>query len=176
MRVKLELEERLADTDFLTGVNNSRSFYEHVESERVRAGRYGRPFTIAYIDIDNFKVINDTYGHDAGDQALQEVARAIQENVRQSDVIGRLGGDEFAGLFPEAGFEASRAILQNLMPILTGAMKHHNWLVTFSIGAVTFMKPMDTVRDMIKQVDGLMYRVKKLGKNNIMHIQWNDGQ
>lgn len=171
VKKKLEQEEALADTDYLTGIKNSRSFYEHLQSESLRSMRYHRPFTLAYIDIDNFKQINDSFGHDVGDEVLKIFSKVMHENIRQSDIISRLGGDEFAALFPETNFDASEAIIQNLLPILRKAITDNGWPVTFSIGAVTFEGPLDSLREMVKKVDDLMYRVKKTGKNNIVHIE-----
>ena len=172
IKSKLAQEEALADTDYLTGLKNSRSFYEHVASEAVRSQRYGRPFTMAYVDLDNFKFINDTMGHDTGDEVLRSVAAIIKDNLRQSDVSSRLGGDEFAVLFPETNYHAAEAIINNLVPLLSGSMTSNNWPVSFSIGAVSFVTPMSTVRQMIKTVDDVMYEVKKSGKNNIIHREW----
>jgi len=173
IRKKLDMEETLADTDYLTGLKNRRSFHEHVAAESIRAKRYLRPFTIAYIDLDNFKHINDSMGHDAGDDVLRTVAKKINENVRQSDVISRLGGDEFAALFPETGHEAAGSIIHNMQPLLSEAMQSNGWPITFSIGAVSFSKPLDSVREMIKAVDDVMYEVKKSGKNNVIHRELN---
>ncbi len=175
IRKRLDMEESLADTDHLTGLLNNRSFYEHVAVESLRSKRYGRPFTIAYIDLDNFKYINDTMGHDAGDDVLRTVAQKIKNSVRQTDVIGRLGGDEFAALFPETGYEAAGSIIENLMPLLSEAVTDDKWPVTFSVGAVSFFTPLDTVREMIRIVDDVMYEVKRSGKNNVIHREWNKG-
>lgn len=112
---KLALEESLADTDYLTNLKNSRAFYEHVEMESNRSRRYKRPFTIAYIDLDNFKYVNDAMGHEVGDSALKTVAETIRSNVRNSDIISRLGGDEFGCLFNETGYEAAEAIIRNIV-------------------------------------------------------------
>ena len=172
IKSKLAQEEALADTDYLTGLKNSRSFYEHVEKEAVRSRRYGRPFTMAYLDLDNFKFINDTMGHDTGDEVLRSVAAIIKDNLRQSDVSSRLGGDEFAVLFPETNYNAAEAIIKNLVPLLSGSMTSNSWPVSFSIGAVSFVTTMSTVREMIKTVDDVMYEVKKSGKNNIIHREW----
>lgn len=172
VKKKLKIEEYLADTDFLTGLKNSRAFYEIVEAEVERSRRYKHPLTIAYIDLDNFKHVNDTMGHDAGDVALKIVAGAIRNNVRHSDVIGRLGGDEFSGLFPETGYEAAESLVQNVIHVLREATKKKNLPITFSIGMITFVRPMETVRDMIKAADDLMYDIKKKGKNSIIHKQW----
>src|SRR5712671_3941527 len=98
----LDVEEKLARTDPLTGLPNRRAFLERVSDELARARRTAHPVSIAYIDIDNFKRINDDKGHVEGDEFLKEVAQAIRETIRASDVAARLGGDEFAVLFTDA--------------------------------------------------------------------------
>jgi len=175
IRKRLDMEKTFADTDYLTGLKNSRSFYEHVATESLRCKRYRRPFTIAYIDLDNFKSVNDSMGHDSGDDVLRTVAKKIKLSVRQSDVISRQGGDEFAALFPETGYEAAGSIIRNLLPLLSEAMEDNKWPITFSVGAVSFPTPLDTVREMIKTVDDVMYEVKRSGKNNVIHREWNKG-
>ena len=172
LRARLKFEESLADTDPLTGLANRRRFIERIEAEMERMKRYTQPFTIAYIDLDNFKAINDTLGHDAGDGVLRNVAIAIRTHMRQSDVAARLGGDEFAGLFPVANYDAAGVILKKMHNELTATMDEKTSQVTFSIGAITFEKPMTNTRDMVKAVDDLMYSVKKAGKNNLSHVAW----
>ena len=169
---KLLLEESLADTDPLTGLANRRFFQEQLDREHLRAQRHPEPFTIAYLDLDNFKYVNDTMGHDIGDELLQVVAENLSINIRASDFAARLGGDEFAVLFPSLDSEAATSVLEKLQFDLLEKMNSKNWPVTFSIGVVTFSQVMDTSRDMIKMVDDLMYDVKKSGKNNIRHIVW----
>ena len=169
IRSKLDIEESLADTDYLTGLKNSRSFYEYVEFESHRSRRSLKPMTIVYIDLDNFKYINDSLGHNEGDELLKAVGETLKTNIRQSDIISRLGGDEFAGLFPEADFDKSKVIITNIAEHLNKAMNSRNWPVTFSIGAITFNKPLDSTHEMIKAVDKVMYEVKNKSKNNIAH-------
>lgn len=169
---KLLLEESLADTDPLTGLANRRFFQEQLDREHLRAQRHPEPFTIAYLDLDNFKYVNDTLGHDIGDELLQVVAKNLSINVRATDFASRLGGDEFAVLFPSLNSDAATSVLEKLQVELLEEMKIKSWPVTFSIGVVTFSQVMGTSRDMIKMVDDLMYEVKKSGKNNIRHIVW----
>ncbi|MDH5735365.1 MAG: GGDEF domain-containing protein [Gammaproteobacteria bacterium] len=171
VKEKFELEESLADTDPLTGLANRRYFQEQLEREYARLRRYPEPLTIAYFDLDNFKYVNDTLGHDVGDELLIVVANTLSANVRQSDFAARLGGDEFAVLYPVVK-DSVQQVLEKLQAELLAAMQKKQWPVTFSMGAVTFLKVMDTSRDMIKRVDDLMYDVKKSGKNNIRHIVW----
>ena len=113
IKEKLAFEESLADTDVLTNLANRRFFMERVDIERSRGTRYNEVCTIAYIDIDNFKHINDTRGHLVGDEVLQHVARCLTEGVREVDLAARLGGDEFAVLFPLLGYEDAMQTLEN---------------------------------------------------------------
>ena len=172
VREKLVFEESLADTDPLTGLANRRFFMEQLEREYARVQRYSAPFTIAYFDLDNFKYVNDALGHDAGDELLQTVATTLSSSIRVSDFAARLGGDEFALLFPVLENESAPVVLEKLQSELLVAMQEKAWPVTFSIGAVTFCKAEGSSRDMVKRVDDLMYKVKKSGKNNILHVVW----
>ncbi|MCW8928784.1 MAG: GGDEF domain-containing protein [Gammaproteobacteria bacterium] len=171
---KLILEESLADTDPLTGLANRRYLMEQLEIEYSRVNRYPEPFTIAYLDLDNFKYVNDTLGHDIGDILLETVASYLKENTRSMDTPARLGGDEFAILLPYLGDKSAIPLLNEMHKKLLELMKDNDWPVTFSIGAITYNKTMPTTRDMIKAVDDLMYEVKKSGKNNIRHRVWPD--
>jgi diguanylate cyclase (GGDEF)-like protein len=169
MKEKLLLEEQYADTDSLTGLANSRKFYEILQSEALRSKRYGRPFTIVYIDLDDFKPVNDKLGHAAGDGVLREVAGLVRSGTRATDTIARLGGDEFVGLFPETGFESAEALIGNLREQLSRGVEKRGWPITFSIGAVTYPEPLEDLPGMVKAADDLMYRVKRRGKNGALH-------
>jgi len=172
VREKLKLEESLADTDPLTGLANRRFFMEQLEREYARVQRYPESFTIAYFDLDNFKYVNDTLGHDAGDELLVAVSNTLSTSVRMVDFAARLGGDEFAVLFPKLEQDRALAVLKNLQSELLEGMQEKEWPVTFSIGAITFIHVTESSRDMVKKVDDLMYEVKKSGKNNIRHLVW----
>ena len=174
VRDKLALEESLADTDPLTGLSNRRFFLEQLEREYTRIRRYPECITVVYIDLDNFKYVNDTLGHDTGDELLSSVARTLSESIRESDLAFRLGGDEFAVLFPALEEIQALPVLDKVQAELLNAMQEQQWPVTFSIGAVTFTSLMDSSRDMIKLVDDIMYEVKKSSKNNIRHVVWPD--
>ena len=169
---KLILEEALADTDHLTGLANRRFFQEQLEREYARVHRYPEPLTIAYLDLDNFKYVNDSMGHDIGDELLIIVSQTLSSNIRNSDFAARLGGDEFAVILPMLENESTIPLVKKLQYELLSAMQAKDWPVTFSIGAVTYNEVMESSRDMIKKVDDLMYDVKKSGKNNICHIVW----
>jgi diguanylate cyclase (GGDEF)-like protein len=169
LRKALEDERELARTDYLTGVANQRFFYELAEQEINRSARYLHPFTVAYIDLDNFKIINDRFGHFTGDLVLRAVADRMKGCLRKTDGVGRLGGDEFAVLFSETGPEAARAAVSKLRVQLLAEMHQGNWPVTFSIGVTTFITAPPSVDEMIRLTDELMYTVKKEHKNAVAY-------
>jgi diguanylate cyclase (GGDEF)-like protein len=164
----LENEQTFARTDFLTSVANSRAFYNSAQTEIDRSVRFSRPFTIAYIDIDNFKQVNDKLGHLQGDNLLQSVAKTIKDNIRSIDIVARLGGDEFAILFTETNEENAKTALNKVQKELLSIVKNNDWPVTFSIGAVTCYESCN-LDELIKEVDKLMYTVKESGKNGIAY-------
>ena len=168
----LKRERELARSDPLTGVANARYFAELAGVEIKRAQRYQHPFSVAYIDLDNFKTINDRFGHTTGDALLQSVAQTIKSNIRAVDVIARLGGDEFAIVLPETGTDAAPVVMSKLRSKLLSVMEQNGWPVTFSIGLMTFLSPPVSVQAMIHQTDTLMYDVKQSAKNMIKHDVW----
>jgi diguanylate cyclase (GGDEF)-like protein len=167
LKTLLATEHELARIDSLTSVPNRRAFYEALDKERVRSVRYRRPFTIAYVDLDNFKKVNDSLGHAVGDELLVEVAAGLTSNLRTSDYVGRLGGDEFAVLLPETDATAATLVLGKLRLRLLEEMKAHSWKVTFSIGAATFLDPPDSLDVIIRMADETMYAIKAHGKDNV---------
>jgi len=167
LKNSLERDRELARTDALTGVANGRYFMELADREINRATRYRHPFTVAFIDLDNFKAVNDRYGHSAGDTLLYLVADTIQKNVRVTDIVARLGGDEFVILLPETGPEPAQAITQKSQRLYSVAIRNNDWPVTFSMGVATFIRPPSSVDEMLKISDDLMYAAKKNGKNTI---------
>ncbi len=169
IRRHLAREQVLSLTDPLTGLTNSRGFYAELERELLRAGRYRHPFSVCVIDLDNFKVVNDTHGHLTGDDVLRQVAETLTAHTRASDTIARLGGDEFVALFPETGADAARDVLATVERRLHEVMERGGWPVTSSIGGVTFDTPPDSARAAIKAADDLMYEVKRSGKNAWKH-------
>jgi diguanylate cyclase (GGDEF)-like protein len=171
LRRSLEQERELARTDALTGVLNRRSYFEAADMEIKRARRHRHPFTVAYLDIDDFKEINDRSGHSAGDAALRAVAETVARNIREVDTVARLGGDEFALLLPETDEDAAEAVVARVSRSLDELTARERWPVSFSIGVVTWTTPPRTVDLMIKQADDTMYRVKNTGKNRIAHLR-----
>jgi diguanylate cyclase (GGDEF)-like protein len=174
IRKRLDEEEHLADTDCLTALANARSFYEKVETEIVRQRRYRNPFTLAYLDLDNFKEVNDRWGHDVGDDLLMKVARVLEKNTRASDISARLGGDEFAVLFPMTDAEGARSAVSALQEHLLDCMVKNLWPVTFSVGVVTFLDTPRGVRQALKTADDRMYSAKRAGKNCVAYEDWSN--
>ncbi len=173
LRRRLSDEAAFVATDTLTGLLSRGSFIEQLDAELSRAARYGRAFTLAYVDLDNFKAVNDLEGHDAGDELLRRIADALRSSTRQTDVLGRLGGDEFAAVLPETSGGATGSVLEHLRKQLIRAMTKGGWPVTVSIGAVTFEVPIDTSREALQVADVAMYTVKRSGKDGIHHVVWD---
>jgi diguanylate cyclase (GGDEF)-like protein len=165
----LEQEKELARTDPLTGIANRRYFIELANAEINRARRYKHPFTVVHIDLDNFKTVNDRFGHSAGDALLRLVCSTIRNNIRATDIVARFGGDEFVILLPETGPEPAGVITDKIQKISLNLMQKNQWPVTMSLGVVTFIQPPSTVDEMLKISDGLMYGAKNNGKNTIRY-------
>ncbi|MGH9202556.1 MAG: GGDEF domain-containing protein [Vicinamibacterales bacterium] len=163
----LEREKELARRDYLTGAANRRFFFETVQAELLRSQRYQRPFTVAFVDIDNFKAVNDRFGHVVGDQLLTAMVSRATANLRRSDLVARLGGDEFAFFMPEANAEAAKSAVIKLQSALLDEMLQKDWPVTISIGVLTCQETPESVDDVMRRVDDLMYASKKRGKNSV---------
>lgn len=174
-RLRLQDEQRHATTDPLTGLLNHRAFYQIAETELARSRRYKHPFSVAYVDVDNFKQVNDSSGHAAGDLLLRQVAEIMRGYSRTTDVVARLGGDEFAILLVETASEAAQQAVEALRRELLDAMVEAGWPVTFSIGVVSYGTPPPTVSDMVRTADELMYEVKRSGKNALSHAVYAHG-
>jgi len=169
LRTALRREAELARIDDLTGAANSRHFYDLALMELDRFQRYRHPFTLVYIDLDNFKSVNDQLGHASGDQVLRTVVGCIKKNMRRTDLVARIGGDEFVLLLPETDEEFASAALAKLQNALLAAMRQNNWVVTFSMGALTCTAAPPSIDAMMKMTDDLMYAVKRNGKNALKH-------
>jgi diguanylate cyclase (GGDEF)-like protein len=164
---QLDRERSAARTDYLTGTANTRFFRALAQREIDRASRYHYPMTIAYVDVDDFKGVNDAYGHAGGDKVLKTIAWGMQEAVRKTDVVARIGGDEFALLFPEMGTIEAQGVVSKIQSILTDEMRREGWPVTFSIGVLTFESAPSSADEMLNLADRMMYAVKKTGKDNV---------
>ena len=169
LRTELKRERKLAQTDFLTGIANSGYFTELLTWEINRCRRYKNPLTLAYIDCDNFKAVNNQFGHHAGNNLLCRVADTIKSTIRITDMVARLGGDEFVILFPETGADQANLVIHKIQNDLLHAVRKDGWKITFSMGVVTYMKSANTSDEVIGMADRLMYDAKNAGKNRIRH-------
>ena len=169
LRRLLEVERASARTDGLTGTQNARAFTETTERELRRLRRFGRDLTLAYIDLDDFKLVNDRHGHAVGDELLRLVARTITDTLRIDDVVARIGGDEFAVLLPETGAEASWVVLRKMHNAVRLALAERGWPVGVSMGAISCLSPPDSAAALIDLADAAMYEAKRRGKNTIEH-------
>jgi diguanylate cyclase (GGDEF)-like protein len=162
-------EHLLARTDPLTGAANGRTFYETVQMECERARRASRHISLAYFDVDDFKLLNDRYGHATGDAALLQIVKTIHMHLRSSDVLARIGGDEFALLMPETAADGAVTLLTRLHGALVHEMTKNGWPVSLSVGAITLRRMVEDVDRLIQRVDSLMYRAKQKGKGRLEH-------
>lgn len=167
LRRRLGAAAALGRTDALTGLANRREFHAQLDRALRLSQRRPRPLALVYIDLDNFKTVNDTRGHEAGDTVLRIAAAALRDTLRGTDVTARLGGDEFAALLPESDERAARVALERFRARLNEAMLAGDWPVTASIGALVFNAAPPTLVDALHGADELMYRAKREGKNRL---------
>jgi diguanylate cyclase (GGDEF)-like protein len=170
LRNALEEVERLAITDSLTGLFNHRHLFELAGREFQRARRYQLPLSVMMVDIDEFKRVNDTYGHAAGDQVLQGVAECCRKELREVDVIGRYGGDEFVALLPETGLSAACQVAERLRKSIaerTLDTKAGRITVTVSLGVAVLDDEHLTPESLLDRADQALYVAKQNGRNRV---------
>jgi diguanylate cyclase (GGDEF)-like protein len=172
LRKAMRRLEETSHTDNLTGAANSALFHESLEKELQRLGRYGRPLTMVYLDVDGFKSVNDGFGHLEGDEVLRVVAECAKSRLRSTDLVARMGGDEFAFLCPETDEEAARAAVSEVVQRLGEEMQKGGWAVTFSVGVLTCHEVPSAGRDLVRMVDDLMYSVKLKTKNGVSYASF----
>ena len=166
LKRSIERERMLNRTDSLTGALSAHYFTTLMEFEIAQLRRHEHPFTLVYIDIDNFKAVNDKFGHSTGDELLRKVVETIRKHLRATDMVGRLGGDEFAVLLPETTRAEAERVWGKVSQALLTELAGQGWPVTLSSGALTCTGCSVTVNEMLKEADELMYSVKNRGKNN----------
>ncbi|PKL51431.1 MAG: hypothetical protein CVV37_06465 [Nitrospira bacterium HGW-Nitrospira-1] len=171
-KIKLFLEtKRLSITDALTGLYNIRYFYKTLDLEIARTNRYGNPFSLILFDIDNFKLLNDTYGHQAGDEALRELAQIFKSNSRETDAIVRYGGEEFIIILPNTPEEEAIPVANRIKNIVQAYnfqisnMEKVN--ITLSGGIASCTKNAGDAKSLLNAVDTALYAAKAAGKNTI---------
>ena len=170
---KSRKEEQLAArTDFITGAVNARYFNELLQMEISRIRRYPHPITLVYVDVDNFKLVNDLFGHRIGDEVLRCIATELKAQLRITDTVARLGGDEFVMLLPSTRQPEARVVVSKVYTNLIEIMRQRNWPVTFSMGAVTCEFTPYSAEQLVNMADELMYEVKNSTKNDIRFRTW----
>lgn len=166
LKERIELNKNLSYFDELTGLRNRKSYNEKIKEHLFLYKRYGNLFSVALIDIDNFKRVNDDYGHSTGDQVLKELANILRINMRNVDYVFRIGGEEFFVLFPNTSLEESKKAMEKIRLEIAKNIKVGDASVTVSIG-LTQICENDTQESLFKRVDELLYTSKTNGKNQI---------
>jgi diguanylate cyclase (GGDEF)-like protein len=169
----LESHASLAELDGLTGLLNARTFKNRCNTYFPLSARNHRPVTLAYIDLDGFKGINDSLGHSVGDEVLRAVAETLVKRLRISDISARLGGDEFSILLPDTDYPGAQIFINGLHANLLELAESRHWPVGFSIGVAVFQSPVTSHEQAIQMADALMYQVKRSGKNNVRFEKYN---
>lgn len=169
--------QELSDRDYLTGLYNRRKFEEFLTYEIKRSVRHRHKFTILMIDLDNFKYINDTYGHASGDLVLKEVTNIFATNLRNADILARLGGDEFAVLLPETPYENGFAVVEKLRSRLEAtpiSLMFDQITLTASFGIAEYPEQGENIESLLTGSDLAMYKAKRAGKNTIARADQSD--
>lgn len=158
--------------DSLTGLYNRRFFNRALESELVRNNREFHPLALAILDIDHFKIINDSYGHDAGDEVLKALAKIMQKNIRKSDFLMRIGGEEFAVIMPNVRYKVAAIVMERLRQDIENLIIPFNGdeLRTSVCIGITVREPSKiiSVDELFKQADQALYQAKESGRNKVI--------
>lgn len=169
--------QHLSDRDYLTGLYNRRKFEEFLSYEIKRSLRHNQKFTILMIDLDNFKYVNDTYGHAAGDMVLKEVTEIFGSNLRNADILARLGGDEFAVILPHTAFEEGFEVVEKLRSKLEStaiSLMVDQITLTASFGIAEYPEQGENIEALLTGSDLAMYKAKRSGKNTIARADQSD--
>ncbi len=158
---------KLASTDPLTGLPNKRILMEFLEFELNRAKRKGTPLSVAVFDIDDFKQINDTYGHLAGDQILRALAGVVRKNLRSTDIVGRFGGEEFVVIMPETDLKTAVRVMERLRRTVEETYFEPVGNLSISVG-ITELKSDDDTESLLRRADEKLYQAKREGKNRVL--------
>lgn len=165
----LEKYEYLSRTDMLTGLMNRGALIDALEYEIERSKRYGSNLSLILCDVDNFKGINDTFGHSEGDKALKAVSKFLRKSTRRIDIVGRYGGDEFMLILPETTVGGAMKVADRILLISSSEL--HLSRLSLSIGVTYLSATSDNTDIFIKRADDALYDSKKAGKNKITLIE-----
>jgi len=169
-----DLHEERSITDPKTGVANARAFQSAAATEVERSRRHGHHLSLLYVDIDDFKAVNDRWGHQEGDRILKAIVSTAEGAVRSIDLVARIGGDEFVILMPETSVRAAKPIARRFMTALETVATPDGVAVTCSLGLVTYCRPPDSVKELLSAGDGAMYDAKTAGKNSLRQVVISD--
>lgn len=161
------ISTRAAQTDELTGLMNRRAFFEHAQLLYAQCRHNQQPLCALMLDMDHFKQINDTYGHQAGDQVLRQIGGVISASFRKADVYGRLGGEEFAVLLPNTSLETARDIAEQLIKSISGLVSEPVHGLTASLGVASTHALDQDLHGLMNTADKALYRAKALGRNQV---------
>ena len=163
--------EEAAFTDHLTGLANRRRFERQLEREVGRVLRFDRPFSLLMIDIDNFKNLNDTFGHDAGDDAIRRISRVLREGTRGIDLAARIGGEEFAVLLVETSKTGGLDVAERLRLAIKALETPSEGRITASFGVAECPTDAQTASGILKAADVALYEAKRNGRDRVMPMQ-----
>jgi diguanylate cyclase (GGDEF)-like protein len=171
---KLHLQ---ASTDSLTGLMNRRAFMDEANSKFDLAKRHQRPLSFLMLDVDHFKQVNDTYGHQVGDLVLIQLGQLIRKSLRGTDIVGRIGGEEFAVVLPETGIEQTVELTERLLNTVrdTKIDAETPFNITVSIGVATVPPLASDIESVMKEADDALYKAKSEGRNRCCGSLWCTG-
>jgi len=168
--------KKISITDSLTGLLNRRYFQERLIEEMERSKRHKLPLSLIIMDVDDFKIINDTFGHPAGDETLKGIARSVRNSIRTIDVAARYGGEEFTVILPQTSKQDATTIAERICAEVArleppSAILQEKWMLSVSVGLATFPEDANSVEDLIRNADIALYAAKAQGKNRVVVYQ-----
>lgn len=161
---KLWIEREYGLRDVLTNLDNRAEFLQRFEIEQLRSVRSSKSYSVMFIDIDQFKNLNDKFGHSTGDEALKKVADVLRQNSRKIDILARVGGDEFALLLPETDKNSCDLIQERIKADADAEFQKHGWPISLSIGCVSETGGKRSIQDLLHDADQIMYAIKNAKK------------
>lgn len=163
----LDTCEEQASTDHLTGLANRRRFERQLEREVARTARHGRPFSLITLDIDHFKLVNDTYGHEAGDEAIRSIARVLQQGTRGVDLAARVGGEEFSVILTETNLAGALEVAERLRAAVKDLELPSMGRIAASFGVAECPSQAETARELVVRADAALYEAKRKGRDRV---------
>ena len=165
-----QLFQYISETDELTGLFNKRAFDKLSHREKAKSQRYGHPFTVLMADADTLKIVNDQYGHGAGDKLITTIAETIKMNLRETDILARYGGDEFVIFLPETSSEQAKEVADRVCEAVAAIkfmIQHQSMAISVSIGMASYPQDSSTVDDILELADRALYASKQAGRNRV---------